>query len=218
MTDYSIQADTLKKTFGRRLIFDNLNFSYTNNGIYGIAGANGSGKSTLVKIIAGIISPSGGKIVHKSNGVEIIPEKLHNYIGFVSPYLVLYDEFSAEENLKLILEIRGLKYNSEKADWLLEQFGIFNRKKDPVKAYSSGMKQRLKFVFALLHSPRLLIFDEPTSNLDSSGKETVYRIVNSESSDKIVLIASNEENDLSMCSSIIELGNYKEQTKERETR
>jgi heme exporter protein A len=71
------------------------------------------------------------------------------------------------------------------------------------------MKQRLKFVFALLHSPALLILDEPTSNLDSSGKDIVYNMAAGESSNRIILIASNEENDLRLCSSVIELENYK---------
>lgn len=216
MTDYSLKAESLRKNFGRRLIFDNLSFNYSANGIYGIAGANGSGKSTLVKIIGGITSASSGKVIHSLNGNEIIPEKLHNHIGFVSPYLVMYDEFTAEENLKFVSDIRGIVFEKQRCDLLLEQFGIFGRRNDPVKAYSSGMKQRLKFVFALLHSPHLLIFDEPTSNLDSSGKDTVYKMAASEASGKIIIIASNEENDLAVCSTIIELENYKSAKKERE--
>jgi heme exporter protein A len=209
MSDYLLKGESLQKNFGRRLIFQNLGFNYSENGVYGIAGANGSGKSTLVKIIAGLIAPSAGKLKHMKNGDEIISEKLHNHIGFVSPYLVLYDEFSAEENLRFISDIRGVPYDQSRADWLLDQFKILNRKTDPVKAYSSGMKQRLKFVFALLHDPSLLIFDEPTSNLDSAGKEVVYRIINTESASKIILVASNEQNDLSLCESTIELESYK---------
>jgi heme exporter protein A len=209
MTDYSLKADSIRKNFGRRLIFDNLSFGYSVAGIYGISGPNGSGKSTLVKIIAGITAQSSGNLIHKINNKEIIAEKLHNYIGFVSPYLILYDEFNAVENLKFISEIRGIKYNSPGADELLEMFKIYTRRNDPVKAYSSGMKQRLKFVFALLHSPPLLILDEPTSNLDSSGKDIVYNLIAKESESKIILVASNEENDLKSCSSIIDLENYK---------
>lgn len=214
MIDYSLTADLLRKNFGRRLIFENLSFRYSANGIHGIAGANGSGKSTLVKIVAGISSPSAGKVTHKADGTIVIPEKLHDYIGFVSPYLVMYDEFTAEENLKLVSNIRGMQYNKSRSEWLLEQFGIYNRRNDQVKAYSSGMKQRLKFVFAFLHSPPLIILDEPTSNLDAAGKDSVYKMVSAESKEKIILIASNEENDLSLCSSLIELENYKSGAKE----
>ena len=95
MSKYSVEANELNKTFGRRLIFNCINFRYDENGVFGISGPNGSGKSTLVKIIAGLIYPTKGKIIHKNSGKEIIPEKLHNHIGFVSPYLVLYEEFTA---------------------------------------------------------------------------------------------------------------------------
>jgi len=71
------------------------------------------------------------------------------------------------------------------------------------------MKQRLKFIFALLHQPPLIILDEPTSNLDSSGKEIVYNLITQESKTNLVIIASNEDSDLSLCSGVIDLEKYK---------
>lgn len=209
MSNYSIEAISLNKVFGRRLIFNKLNFKFENNGIYGISGPNGSGKSTLIKIIAGITSPSSGKIIHTSKNKTVIPEKLHNHIGFVSPYLVLYDEFSAWENLKYFCEIRDVPFDSDKVNFLLDRFLLLNRKNDYVKTYSSGMKQRLKFIFALMHSPQLLLLDEPTSNLDAEGKEKVYSILHKESESSIIIVASNEESDLEICSMRIQLEQYK---------
>nr|MCU0364762.1 ABC transporter ATP-binding protein [Ignavibacteriaceae bacterium] len=199
MSSYSIQSQNLSKLFGRRLIFKEINFNWAEKGIFGISGPNGSGKSTLVKIVTGLIAPSAGKIIHKNSGSEIIPEKLHNHIGFVSPYLVLYEEFSALENLKIFAKIRGVNFNEERVNYYLSQFLLDNRKNDLVKTYSSGMKQRLKFIFALMHSPEVLIFDEPTSNLDEEGKKVVYKIIEDESKKSIVIIASNEERDLELC-------------------
>lgn len=207
--NYSVEVTGLNKSFGRRLIFNNLDFKIQHNGITGITGPNGSGKSTLVKIIGGIIAPSKGKVIHSSNGTEIIPEKLHNYLGFVSPYLVLYDEFTSYENLDHFAKIRDVQFNKEKIDYLLNKFLLFNRRNDLVKTYSSGMKQRLKFIFALMHSPHLLILDEPTSNLDDEGKASVYQIVEEESKNAVVIIASNERSDLALCSNLIELEQYK---------
>ncbi len=177
--------------------------------MYGISGPNGSGKSTLVKIIAGIIGASQGKIFHKLDEKEIAEEHIHNHIGFVSPYLVLYEEFTTYENLKLFADIRGVKFNQERVDYLLNKFLIFKRKDDLLKTYSSGMKQRVKFIFALMHSPQLLILDEPTSNLDDEGKKSVYEIVKEEGQKNIVLIASNEKNDLELCSEIVLLEKFK---------
>jgi heme exporter protein A len=209
MIEYSLTVESINKTFGRRLIFSNINFKLNSSTIFGISGPNGSGKSTLVKIIANIISPSSGKLLHNLNGTEIKPEKLHNHIGLVSPYLVLYDEFTAYENLNYFSEIRGVPFDKEKVDNLLNKFLLFNRKDDLVKTYSSGMKQRLKFIFALMHSPQLIILDEPTSNLDDEGKEVVYELVKKEAEKNIVIIASNEKTDLSLCSETIDLKNYK---------
>lgn len=209
MNNFSVKAETLGKTFGRRLIFSDLEFEFTGKGIYGISGPNGSGKSTLVKIIAGLISPSRGRVKHIFNGKEIPSEKLHNFIGFVSPYLILYEEFTAWENLNLFSQIRGISFNNELIDYLLKVFLLYDRKNDLVKTYSSGMKQRMKFIFAMMHSPHLLILDEPTSNLDEEGKESVYRIINEYGSSSIILIASNEKTDLQLCSRNILLQNYK---------
>jgi heme exporter protein A len=209
MSSYSIQSQNLSKSFGRRLIFNDINFNWSENGIFGISGPNGSGKSTLVKIIAGLIAPSSGKIIHKNSAGEIIPEKLHNHIGFVSPYLVLYEEFSAWENLSIFSKIRSVPFNEEKVIQYLSQFLLENRKDDLVKTYSSGMKQRLKFVFALMHSPEVLIFDEPTSNLDEGGKNVVYSIVREEGKNRIVIIASNEVKDLELCNEVLYLEKFK---------
>ncbi len=157
MTSYSVEASSLNKSFGRRLIFNDLQFKFNQAGVYGISGPNGSGKSTLVKIIAGILGASKGKIVHKLNDKEISEENLHDHIGFVSPYLILYEEFSTYENMKLFAQIRGVKFNQDRVDYLLNKFLLFKRKDDLLKTYSSGMKQRVKFIFALMHSPQLII-------------------------------------------------------------
>ncbi|MGE5682373.1 MAG: ABC transporter ATP-binding protein [Bacillota bacterium] len=209
---YQLKVENLSKVFGRRLIFRDISFCFDQNGIFGIAGHNGSGKSTLVKILTGIIGASRGKATHSLGGKNIPSDQLHDHIGFVAPYLVLYDEFSAEENLRHFANIRNIPYNKEKADNLLNEFLLYDRRFDEVKGYSSGMKQRLKYIFALMHSPSLLVLDEPTSNLDSAGKDTVYKIIKDASSSSIVLVASNEESDLSLCREIIQIEKYKEKS------
>ncbi len=209
MTNYTVELNNLVKYFGRRLIFDGINFSFSSQHIYGISGPNGSGKSTLVKIIANLISPTRGKVIHKNNLKEVESVKLHNHIGFVSPYLFLYDEFTAEENLLHFSNIRGISFNRERSDFLLNELKLIDRKNDLVRGYSSGMKQRLKFIFALLHEPSLVILDEPTSNLDNPGKEKVYELIKKESENNLVIIASNEDSDIALCSQVIELEKFK---------
>ncbi len=209
MTKYKLVLENTTKTFGRRVIFKELSYTFNSGNVYGIAGRNGSGKSTLVKIMAGIISPTKGKIKHFVDEKPFDVEQLHNQIGFVSPYLVLYDEFTAIENLYYFCKIRGLQYNKQFSENLLKEITLFDRRNDLVKTYSSGMKQRLKYAFALIHSPSLIILDEPTSNLDNFGKDIVYNFIKELGKDKLVIIASNEETDLSVCTEIIEIEKFK---------
>ncbi|MCX6174757.1 MAG: ABC transporter ATP-binding protein [Ignavibacteriales bacterium] len=209
MINYTVELNNLVKYFGRRLIFDGINFSFSSQHIYGISGPNGSGKSTLVKIIANLISPTRGKVIHKNNLKEVESVKLHNHIGFVSPYLFLYDEFTAEENLLHFSNIRRISFDKERSDYLLNELKLIDRKNDLVRGYSSGMKQRLKFIFALLHKPSLIILDEPTSNLDNLGKEKVYELIKKEAENNLVIIASNEDSDIALCSQVIELEKFK---------
>lgn len=212
-TNYTLTLDKLVKYFGRRLVFNGIDFTFKSGNVYGISGPNGSGKSTLVKIIANLISPTRGKIIHQSGEKIIEPEKLHDFIGFVSPYLFLYDEFTAEENLIYISNVRGIKFDNARSDYLFEQFNLFERRNDIVRGYSSGMKQRLKFIFALLHKPQVLIFDEPTSNLDNSGKDKVYELIASEGKNNLVLVASNEDSDLQYCKEILKIEDFKNNKK-----
>jgi len=209
MNNYSLTLEKVSKIFGRRLVFKDISLQMSSGNVYGISGCNGSGKSTLAKIITGLISPSNGKITHLFNDKKIESENLHDYLGFVSPYLFLYDEFTAEENLYHFAKIRGIKINNTRVDYLFDLFNLSDRKKDILKGYSSGMKQRMKFIFAMQHSPQLLIFDEPTSNLDNAGKEAVYKLIEEEGKNNLVIIASNEEVDLSFCGNVIDVEKFK---------
>lgn len=211
MIKYSLHAEKVTKRFGRRLIFREISFNWNEHGVYGIAGPNGSGKSTLVKIIAGIIPPHSGKIIHKTEKEILKPEELHKHIGFVSPYLFLYDEFTALENIEHTCNIRGNTIDKEYLDSLFEKFSLPDRKDDLVKGFSSGMKQRLKYIFALVHKPSLLILDEPTSNLDAEGKEKVYATIKDYGKEHHVIVATNEENELTLCREIVSVVEYKTQ-------
>ncbi len=209
MNNFSLQVKSIKKSFGRRLVFDGISFELNKPTVFGISGPNGSGKSTLLKILSGVNSPSKGEVNYFFDGTKIIYEKIHNNIGFVSPYLVLYDEFSAWENLRYFSKIRKIDFNKTLIEDLLDRFLLVNRKDDLVKTYSSGMKQRLKYIFALMHSPKFIFLDEPTSNLDDEGKETVYNIIKSEGEKAIIIVASNEKSDLEQCTEVLDLKNYK---------
>ena len=132
-SSYNIKTEKLVKYFGRRLIFNNLDLEFSSGNIYGVSGPNGSGKSTFVKIISDLISPTRGKVIHLLNNKQIVSENIHAHLGFVSPYLFLDDEFTAEENIIHFAKIRGINNYREYSDRLFNDFGLFERKGDLVK-------------------------------------------------------------------------------------
>jgi heme exporter protein A len=210
MTSVTLELENIRKEFSRRVIFDKIGFRLSNGNSLAITGINGSGKSTLVKIIAGIISPTRGAVTLTADGREITLNRYHDYIGFVAPYIQLYDEFSALENLRFFERIRGRTPDTEYINYLLERVVLYSRRHDDVRTYSSGMKQRLKYAFALLHRPPILIFDEPRSNLDRHGIATVYSVMEEQKENGMLILATNDQEDLSYAETILNLDEVRE--------
>ena len=194
-----VQAQQISKKFNRRAVFRDVSFSVATGEVFGITGRNGSGKSTLLRIVGGLLTPSGGSVSYALDGGTVAAEQLHRNIGYVAPYLTLYEEFSAEENIALYARFRGIAHGPREAQALLERVGLPVDRRDPIRAFSSGMKQRMRLVFAILHRPPLLLLDEPISNLDSHGMSIVYDIVAEFRRHGTVIIATNDAEDIAQC-------------------
>ena len=207
MNSISITVNGLSKDFSRSVIFQDISFSLSSPASLSITGKNGAGKSTLSKIIAGLLSITHGSITYSVNEKQIGIEEFKHHIGFVSPYLNLYDEFTAIENLQFLSRIRTVAHqNDERIKELLALVGLWNRRDDKVSTYSSGMKQRLKYAFALLHNPAVLILDEPTSNLDAEGIEVIRQIILEQKKTNILIIATNNKEEAHWCEQQIQVG------------
>ena len=193
--DIQVEASALSKTFNRRVIFRNISFRLGNGTTLLVTGRNGSGKSTLVKIIAGVLTPTSGNVDFRRAGPAAPKERL-SLVGFVSPYLQMYDEFSARENLQCALAIRGMRPREPAIDELLGHVGLSQRADDPVRTYSSGMKQRVKYAFALIHRPPVLILDEPMANLDADGNAMVRELMKRQRREGILIVATNDLTDI----------------------
>lgn len=202
-TGIVLRAENLTKKFNRKVIFENINFELSQGSSTAITGRNGSGKSTLIKIIANLLSSSSGTLNISENSELVKKENFYRYIGFVSPYLNLYDEFTGKENLEIIADIRNIGHDN--IDNVLKRVGLFDRRNDLLKIYSSGMKQRLKIAFSILHNPQILLLDEPTSNLDIDGVGIVDNIAGEYKKDRILIIATNDAHEKSLCESEINL-------------
>lgn len=198
------EAHGLKKVFNRRVIFQNISFAVREGQTLLVTGRNGSGKSTLVKILSDVLSPTEGKVVLKHES-DAPPGKRVDWIGLVSPYLQLYDEFSAEENLQLACAMRGLRWNANDIHALLKKVFLYERRSEAVRTFSSGMKQRMKYAFALVHQPPILILDEPTSNLDTEGIRMVKEIMVEQQEKGILIVATNDPTDVDRYDLLVDL-------------
>jgi heme exporter protein A len=204
----AITADRISKDFNRRSVFKGISFSLKSPESLAITGKNGAGKSTLVKIIAGILRPTQGSMAYSVDNVLTSIEEFKHHIGFVSSYLNLYDEFTTLENLSILSRIRSNNYfNRERARELLTNFALWDRRDDIIGTFSSGMKQRMKYTFALLHRPELLILDEPASNLDMEGIDFIKQISKEQVKNGILIVATSDSKEAALCQEEINLGN-----------
>ena len=170
-----------------------------------MVGGNGSGKTTLIRVLSRLIQPSSGKLSVSENAAIIQKENIYKYIGLIGPYLELYQDLTAQENLVFFARMKELKNYEDRVARLMEMIGLKGREHDLVKTYSSGMKQRLKYVAALLAEPEILFVDEPRSNLDEQGIETVYQIFEEQKKDNMLILATNDSDDLQFADMRVDL-------------
>jgi heme exporter protein A len=190
-----LEAQSLKKVFNRRVVFQNISFTLRERQTLLVTGRNGSGKSTLVKILSDVLSPTEGAVTLSVPANDRVARRT-DFIGLVSPYLQMYDEFSAEENLQLACAMRGLRWDRTQIHALLQKVFLYERKDEPVRTFSSGMKQRMKYAFALVHRPPVLVLDEPTSNLDTDGVALVKQIMHEHRQWGALVVATNDLSDV----------------------
>jgi heme exporter protein A len=205
----SVRGQQLSHRFGRRLTgIAGLAFAFEGPGAVAVTGVNGSGKSTLLRILAGLLPPSGGSTSVRVDGREVPARARRSVLGFVTPELEFYEEFTASENLVFAGETRGLASPAHAAAGALEQVGLSPRAHDRVSEFSSGMKQRLRIAFALLHEPPLLMLDEPGSHLDDAGRDVVRAVVARQASRGLVLLATNDAQEVQLAAARLELSGH----------
>lgn len=198
----NLHVRNLNKRYGARRVLDNLSFDVASGDVVGIAGPNGSGKSTLLSILAGLKRPSSGEVAWQEDGLNLDALSFRRRMGFVSPELALYEELTAAENLAFFAAF--LQVGAD-IPHLLEQVGLDHQRKDPIRYYSSGMRQRLKLAWALLHEPEFLLLDEPGMNLDADGRTLMFSLVQERRDRGWIILASNDPDELELATQRITL-------------
>src|SRR5262245_30393231 len=188
-------AENRAKSFSGTALFEGMSFE-AGPGLLAVAGPNGSGKTTLLKILAGLLTPTAGRVRVAREGRDLAGAEKRLAVGWAGPDLELYGDLTGEENLRFFRRAAGTPLGDAEIGSRLAGLGLSDEAaRRPVEAYSAGMRQRLRGAFATLFDPPVLVLDEPYSGLDTSGREVVRRIVAEARTRGAVILASNDERD-----------------------
>ena len=199
------EARDLAHRYGRRVAIEPVSFTLSAPVVAAVTGPNGSGKTTLLKIAAGLLRAVRGTFALAVAGRDVPAAERRRWVGYAGPAISFYEELSVAENLMFVAESRGLASPGTLVAEALERVGLASRAADRVAALSSGMVQRLRLAFALLHRPPVLLLDEPGSHLDDDGRAMLARLVDQERRAGLVLIATNDEREWRLAEQRIEL-------------
>jgi heme ABC exporter ATP-binding subunit CcmA len=198
--EVSLTVTGVRKSYGARRVLHEVSFSVVPGEVVAITGANGSGKSTLLKVVAGLLRPSKGEIILTVDGKSSHePADRRRAVGYAAPDLSLYPELTGRENLRFFDRVRGIAAPEDDYEELLRSVGLSGRGDDPVGAYSSGMRQRMRLAFATMSAPPLLLLDEPSLALDEKGVALVGEMIATQRArGGVTLLATNDAREVAL--------------------
>ncbi|MBR7132511.1 MAG: ABC transporter ATP-binding protein [Clostridia bacterium] len=187
--------DRLTKQFQNKIAVDRISLRL-HSGVFGLLGTNGAGKTTLMRMLCGILQPTGGTIAF--DGMDVREEGYRAVLGYLPQDFGYYPEFTAMDFLLYMAALKGLPKKSAKrrANELLELVGLQDMGRKKIKTFSGGMKQRLGIAQALLNNPKLLILDEPTAGLDPKERVRFRNLIQQLGKDSIVLLSTHIVSDI----------------------
>ncbi len=196
------------KRFNRDWIFRKADLIFLPGHTYAITGSNGSGKSTLLQTLAGSMEVSEGKIEWSLNSTSIDADNIYNYLTVAAPYIEVIEEMTAEEFLRFHQQFKPL-IKDISISKILKVVGLEKAATKQIRYYSSGMKQRIKLAQAIFSNAPLLLLDEPCTNLDVNGYELYHNLIKKYTSNKTIIVSSNDVNEFSFCENVISIIDYK---------
>ena len=172
-----LEVREVHKAFGATAALRGLSFELREGEMLALLGPNGAGKTTLIRALAGRVRLDGGAIT--LFGKPLLPGVTRDGLGVVPQELALYGLLTARENLELFGQLHGLsgKRLRERTAWALEWTGLVDRAKEPIVAFSGGMKRRLNLACGVLHEPKVVLLDEPTVGVDPQSRERIHEML-----------------------------------------
>lgn len=184
-----IRLTDLTKKFNGFSAVNGINLDVEKGEIFCLVGPNGAGKTTTIKMMIGLIRPTSGRIIIDGYDLQMEPLKAKEIIGFIPDRPFLYEKLTGREFLRFIAGLFGKegKMVEDRIEKLLNFFELTNQAEELIEGYSHGMKQRLVISSALLHSPKVIIVDEPIVGLDPKGIRLVKRLFRTLGSDGVTI-------------------------------
>ena len=175
----AVELRELSKRFGAFTAVDRVSLSVAEGEIFGFLGANGAGKSTTIRMLCGLLAPSGGTGLVLGTDVARDPEGVKRKIGYMSQRFSLYDDLTVAQNLRFFGGVYGLRgaRAREREGWALHMAGLDGKEDRLTGELPGGWKQRLALACAVLHEPRLVFLDEPTSGVDPISRRLFWRLI-----------------------------------------
>lgn len=205
-----ILLNDVAKRFRFDWIFKGISLDFNTQHRYVLLGANGSGKSTLMKILAGHLSPSKGKILFKKNNTTIDSDEVYRSISYAAPYIELIEEYTLVEMLDFHQKFKAFAQNLD-TEGIVELLKLEDSRFKEIRYFSSGMKQRLKLALAICSATPILLLDEPTTNLDTQGMLWYKSLLTRFGDNRLVIIATNVAEDYAFfCDKQIAIADYKQ--------
>jgi len=191
--DFIIKIDSLNKSFGKIKALDNLNLEIKRGELLGIIGPNGAGKTTAIRITSCILQPDSGDVLVDDMSIHSDQIQIKSMIGYLPEEPNLYERFKARDLLRYFAELYGVPKNriDDRINELLKLVNMSHRADDRINTFSKGLRQRIGIARALVHDPKIIIFDEPTMGLDPATAHNIREFIRGLKGEKTIILCTH---------------------------
>ncbi len=200
--DIAVEVTDLRRSFGDFVAVNDVSFQVRTGEIFGFLGPNGAGKSTTIRMLCGLLLPSGGKGTVSGFDILTETEDLKKHIGYMSQKFSLYDDLRVEENIDFFSGVYRVpkKVRQQRKEWVLEMADLQDKQRTLTETLPTGFKQRLALGCAILHDPAILFLDEPTSGVDPIARRDFWDLIDTMAEEgKTVFVTTHYMDEADYC-------------------
>jgi ABC-2 type transport system ATP-binding protein len=204
MTALAIDVHGLTKRFGRKLAVDHVDIAVPEGQVWGFLGPNGSGKTTTIRMLCGLLHPDAGEGTCLGHNVLRETESIKREVGYMTQRFSFWEDLSIRENLEFVARVYEVPNRKQKVDETIARLGLTDRQQQLAGELSGGWKQRLALAACMLHSPRLLLLDEPTAGVDPQARREFWEEIHRLSQQGLtVLVSTHYMDEAERCDRIV---------------